>query len=275
MILNLTFKNNYPIVYLDYIIKAGQSNMNGRVPYYTYYTGDHIYTYDDPHSVVKSYDIDTNTLTAYDPHGDIEHFYQSQSQNISWGDMLAFDFYTNIPAEYRFISVSYGGTACGDAWKKDSGAAYLLLKERILAMKTYAISIGKVARCRLILWDQKESDADSESYSLNYCYDDNGTLKGNFVDCYTGICETAGQGNIPIVFAEQMSTQQDPYYANVITAQNLFANNMANAFLLPLESNNSSVTLQDQWHYDGAGQAFVRDLALNTILNNNLLNGWS
>ena len=257
--------------YLDYIISFGQSNINGRNDP-SLFNAKYIANND----LIRIFDIGINSLTSYFGNTLLAHYPQpNETANIAWDTLVYNEIVASLNIQLRIIKVTMGGSSCGLGWNvKNEGYLWLALKERVIAFQNYAKTQGKVARLRLMLCDLKESDADNEAYSLNYCYESGGILRGNFIDLVDAIKTIAGFKNVPIVHNQIMSTQDDLYKSNLITAQELFDQRYNGSYLLKMNDNISRYALQDQWHYNYIGTGHVASDNHNVIITNRLLDNW-
>lgn len=265
---------------VDYIIVAGQSNMDGRT-----YKTDFAAKYSGPMSNVLVWN--GSGLQQWQP--DITGVTVSNKVNvIAWDTLVLKDLADQLGTTLRVIKHAWGGTAVG--WV--TGADYILengswniavqggnwhyLRDKIRAVIRYEREVNqKQARFRMLLWDQGESDGDVLSYSQNYVTYTNSTLAGNFIDLITAMRTEAANASMPVVFAQKMSTQTgDPYRSNVIAAQALFDTYDANAYMLAMNSNTARYPLQDQYHYNATAVGNIAEDIKPIITANNLLSGW-
>lgn len=258
--------------FLDYIVSFGQSNINGR-------NGSAFFDarYIASNDLINIFDIDSNSLVNFFGNSLLAHYPQTnETAQIAWDTLFYHDLTASMNKQIRLVKVTMGGSACGLGWNvANDGYLWLDLKARIIAFKAYATSIGKVARLRLMLCDLKEGDAYTESYSLNYCYDSGGILRGNFVELVDAIKNIAGFENVPIIHTQAMTTQSNPYNTNIITAQNLFNDRYTSSYLLKMNDSTARYPLQDQYHYNTVGTTNVAADNLSVVISNNLLINWS
>jgi hypothetical protein len=278
----VTSKERYiPKNYVDYIIIGGQSNIDNRININNLPDG-----YEGVYDSVKFYN--NGSLSTFTPGSNAKN---GTVGYYSWDALLLKMLTDSFDIEVKFTKHSFSNTSIGftgaTAWHSliqhpygswninVEGSHYDKIKEYILNIKQREKLLGNVARFRLIIWDQKESDCGLGGDTLtSYIYSDDGVLKGNFVDFMDEMRRITGNSNLPVLYMQEMSSQACSFSDTMINKQILFDSLYPYSYMIPAEEYVDSITLQDTQHYDPAGTYFVAKLSFEIIKNNNLLNNW-
>ena len=265
---------------VDYIIVAGQSNMDGRTDKAAFDS-----KYSGPMANVLVWN--GASLQQWKP--DLTGITLSNKVNqLAWDTLVLKDLADQMGVTLRVIKHTWGGTAVGMTQNADyilengswnigvPGANWQYLRDKIRSVIRYEREVNqKQARFRMLLWDQGESDGDVLAWSQNYVTYSNSTLAGNFINLISAMRTEAQNAVMPVVFAQKMSTQTgDPYRSNIIAAQALFDTYDANAYMLAMDSNTARYPLQDQYHYNATAVANIGTDMKAIVTSNNLLAGW-
>lgn len=265
---------------VDYIIVAGQSNMDGRTDKASFNS-----KYSGPMANVLVWN--GASLQQWKP--DLTGITLSNKVNqLAWDTLVLKDLADQMGVTLRVIKHTWGGTAVGMTQNADyilengswnigvPGANWQYLRDKIRAVIRYEREVNqKQARFRMLLWDQGESDGDVLAWSQNYVTYTNNTLDGNFIDLIGAMRTEAQNSTLPVVFAQKMSIQTgDPYRTNIIAAQALFDTYDANAYMLAMNSNTARYPLQDHYHYNATAVANIGADMKAIVTSNNLLTGW-
>lgn len=260
---------------VDYIIVAGQSNMDGRVA-----TSEFPAEYQGPHANVLVWN--GAGLSQWLPVTSVG------APSVAWDSLVLPDIADSMGVMLRVVKHTFGGTSIGKVAGADydlgkdgswnvavTGSHWHYLREKIRSIIRYEREANnKVPRFRMLLWDQGEGDGSNLGWSQNYATYTNNVLAGNFVDLISAMRTEAFNQTLPVVFAQKMTTQADAYRANVIAAQALFDANDANAYMLAMNANTARYPLADAWHYNATAVTNVAQDMKAIVTSNNLLTGW-
>lgn len=265
---------------VDYIIVAGQSNIDGRTDKSAFDA-----KYSGPMTNVLVWN--GSGLQQWKP--DIAGVTLSNKVNqLAWDTLVLKDLADQIGVTLRVIKHAWGGSAVGATgdtynYKLENGswnigvpgANWEYLRDKIRSVVRYEREVNqKQARFRLLLWDQGEGDGSNLEWSQNYVTYTNNTLGGNFVDLVSAMRTEALNTTLPVVFAQKMTTQADAYRANVIAAQALLDAHDPNAYMLAMNANTARYPLADAWHYNATAVTNVAQDMKSIITSNNLLSNW-